>query len=457
MTMTNGFYPSDEDEIGGPMCISNGYRWNMPVVTYGFDKSFLDYFGTNGMAAVNSAIAVLNTLPPASQLDPNNFTAGTTYYNHAAQSQGLIDLKSETLFLLLERLGLGAPGVGVFCLKDFWFTNGAIAGDVLQRNYDPLTDLPSDYIGGTLFTYQLQYSAYGEETNAWPVAFPVDPLTLSSSPVANGVPEAGAFFSGLTSDDVGGLRYLLSTNNVRYETLLPDVHGVSANSFVDGAWRPGINKITFVLQPAGSSSGACLPMTNQFVDTYIANGSAAQQQLERITTQPDILFCATNLAGSSYWFSRTDTAGWINNAASNGNASNAGPGNIAPPVRITFSKLGPQWESFRGSSEELAYDLTTRWGAFDGTTNAPIVFSQFQTGANQNPIQTPVRLLFSGNNSFSQHDWLVGGAAGASFNFQTSTNLIDWVTLFVVTNDGSINSYFNSTPNSPQRFYRIVP
>jgi hypothetical protein len=26
-------------DIGGPMCISNGYRWNVPFVTYGFDQS----------------------------------------------------------------------------------------------------------------------------------------------------------------------------------------------------------------------------------------------------------------------------------------------------------------------------------------------------------------------------------------------------------------------------------
>jgi hypothetical protein len=35
-------------DIGGPMQITNEYRWNVPVVTYGFDKSFLAFFGTNG-------------------------------------------------------------------------------------------------------------------------------------------------------------------------------------------------------------------------------------------------------------------------------------------------------------------------------------------------------------------------------------------------------------------------
>src|SRR6266404_4804702 len=66
MAQTNGYrQPGD---IGGPMDIGEGYRWNVPVVTYGFDQSFVDYFGSNGVAAVESAIQVLNDLPPASTI-----------------------------------------------------------------------------------------------------------------------------------------------------------------------------------------------------------------------------------------------------------------------------------------------------------------------------------------------------------------------------------------------------
>ena len=50
MYQTNGYrQPAD---IGGPMDINEDYRWNVPLVTYGFDQSFLDYFGSNGVAAV---------------------------------------------------------------------------------------------------------------------------------------------------------------------------------------------------------------------------------------------------------------------------------------------------------------------------------------------------------------------------------------------------------------------
>src|SRR5438046_7198070 len=88
-------------DIGGPMNIGEGYRWNVPVVTYGFDKSFLEFFGSNGVAAVESAIDVLNNLPPASELDPANYPTQVIRVNFEAASQGLIDLKSVTMFLLL--------------------------------------------------------------------------------------------------------------------------------------------------------------------------------------------------------------------------------------------------------------------------------------------------------------------------------------------------------------------
>jgi len=42
--------------IGGPMNFNEGYRWNIPVITYGFERSFLDYFGSNGVAAVDAAV-----------------------------------------------------------------------------------------------------------------------------------------------------------------------------------------------------------------------------------------------------------------------------------------------------------------------------------------------------------------------------------------------------------------
>jgi hypothetical protein len=105
MQATNGVaLPGD---TGGPMPIGCGYRWNVPVVTYGFDQSFLDYFGSNGVAAVEGAIQILNNLPPASQIVATNYPFFTEGENFQAQAESLLDLKSYTLSLLLEHFGTG--------------------------------------------------------------------------------------------------------------------------------------------------------------------------------------------------------------------------------------------------------------------------------------------------------------------------------------------------------------
>src|SRR5437660_6326181 len=114
MQQTNGY--KQPGDIGGPMDMGQGYRWNVPVVTYAFDKSFIDFFGSNGVAAVEGAIAVLNTLPPVSSVAVSNFPAQAMRYNYAAQGQQLFDLKSATLALLLEHMGLGPATRNVFDL-----------------------------------------------------------------------------------------------------------------------------------------------------------------------------------------------------------------------------------------------------------------------------------------------------------------------------------------------------
>ena len=48
------------DDLGGPKDIKNFYRWNKPYLTYSFDTSFVQYFGIDGMEAVNEAFEVIN-------------------------------------------------------------------------------------------------------------------------------------------------------------------------------------------------------------------------------------------------------------------------------------------------------------------------------------------------------------------------------------------------------------
>ena len=41
------------------------YRWNSPVLTYSYDETFLNYFGSNGVVAVEKAIDCLLYTSPS--------------------------------------------------------------------------------------------------------------------------------------------------------------------------------------------------------------------------------------------------------------------------------------------------------------------------------------------------------------------------------------------------------
>ena len=483
MEETNDFrQPGD---IGGPMDIGSGYRWNVPVVTYGFDKSFLDFFGTNGVAAVEGAIQVLNDLPPASQIVLTNYPLNSASVNDQAQAGNLCDLKSATLVLLLEQMGLTQPTRYIFALRQWepifitdpsesdWYdgTNwldGIIPNDIVQRNFDPETLSPSFYVNGTLFSGYVLSTYYGGQVNDV-IAFPDDPVGENNISVADygfsfnfyddGAFSPGTFFTGLTEDDVGGLRYLLSTNNVAYETLLPNVcgTGTNANSFVNGAWRPGVDKITFVPQPFNSAHCQFLPVTNQFTDTYITNGNITQQQLQRVITQPDFIFCAGDVNYGALglpFVDRTGTTNWINNAALNENPTNGGPGVIQPQIKIIFNKLGHGLHNLNDTS---AQESSIYWSTFDGSTNPPIIYPISQTGTNQFTISMWFNMGNFPNQFQKGFDWSLTNSVGSVSLFQTSTNLTDWVTDFSVTNDGTVWTFVNSNPSSTYRFYRVIP
>src|SRR5262249_35934386 len=146
---------------------------------------------------------------------------------------------------------------------------------------------------------------------------PADP-SFTSVEDFRALQSAGAYCSGLTRDDVGGLGYQLSTNTVNFETLLPDVHGTGTNAgnFVNLALRPGIDKITFVRQGYDASSGRAVTLTNQFVDTYVTNNAVNHQLLERVIVQPDFLFSVADLGNSlQSAYARTGTTNWWSSAA----------------------------------------------------------------------------------------------------------------------------------------------
>ncbi|MDR3460370.1 MAG: hypothetical protein P4N60_23320 [Verrucomicrobiae bacterium] len=477
MQATNGVFDPVFD-IGGPMDIDSEYRWNVPVVTYGFDKSFLDYFGTNGVAAVESAIKILNDLPPASTIVLTNYPFSAQYFNSQAEPLGLVDLKSQTLSLLLEQMGLAQPSRYIYVLKQWDISlqvppnafssppwpDGTIPQFILMRNFDPQTLEASVYINETLYS---AYIAIDNNQNSM-VPFTVDQWASSRFTSVAEFPIAqydmytggGKVYTGLTYDDVGGLVYLLSTNNINYETLLPDITGIgiNSNSFVNGAWRPGVDKITFLPQSTGVQPGVFMPMTHQYADTYFTNGNLVQQQLQRVTFQPDFLFSARP---DSF---RTGTTNWINNAAKNGNLAGAGPGTIRPPVVVAFQKMGGDFYSSISPpnyvwSEDSVQDQTSIahiYGSFDNSTNPPIVYPVLQSGE----VSMALRMSLSHSNygeNFYGFEWSPTSQAGTVYALQTSTNLSTWGTLFAITNNGSVFYYRNVNANSPSRFYRLLP
>src|SRR5688572_28874600 len=56
------------EDLGGEQNLGEEYRWAVPELTYGFDSSFLDYFGQRGVQEVDKAINFINSLPRYSQM-----------------------------------------------------------------------------------------------------------------------------------------------------------------------------------------------------------------------------------------------------------------------------------------------------------------------------------------------------------------------------------------------------
>ncbi len=222
-------------DIGGPLNLGEEFRWNVPVVTYGYDSSFLNYFGLDGVAAVEKAIGILNNLGPVSNFpdDLSNFPLDATRENFQASALNLIDLKSVTLHLLLEELGLADPiryTWQIRARRPFTLNNQPIvAWWTVNRNFDPFTLNPSAHVNNVLYTYRI-----GQFTNPMldeAIEVRVDPTARNNYPVASefAYGEAGIYFTGLTRDDAGGFRYLYRTNNYNIETFPTGIDVLETN------------------------------------------------------------------------------------------------------------------------------------------------------------------------------------------------------------------------------------
>ncbi len=446
-------------DIGGPMNLGEGYRWNVPVITYGFERPFLDYFGSNGVMAVEAAMQILNQVPPASQINPLNYLPETWRVSYAAKAAGLMDLKSTALSLMLEQMGLATPERYTYCIRDFQGFGGTnYTFYVVQRNFDPLTAQYSSYVNDTLFSYLVwQATPLPTATNVFCDAIErrLEVYATFDTTAAGFPPEAGSYAANLSRDDVGGLRYLLSGSRIRFENLLPDVHAAYTNTgLVVAGYRPGIEKLTFARHPTGLLSGEFLPFTNRWTDIYYSGDDPAYQPVERITTRPDIVFTAQDL-GANMVSMRTGTTNWANNADLNGNWGGPGPGVIQPGVVISLNNTGPMRVN-NGPyfvREDNSF-LVEAWGSFDGTTNQVIRYPVNQTVSQP----TLVQFRLTVGNRTNDFRWFLSGAANGRFLFQTSTNLTSWLTLATITNSGAGFAYeFNAITDETSRFFRTAP
>jgi hypothetical protein len=237
-------------DITAPKNIGEEYRRNTPVMYYAFDANFLGFFGTDGMRAVGSAFDVFNSVTNVSSYssDLSEFPLEAERVNETAFAMQLLDLKSVTMGLLTEQLGLDEPVRWVWCLHDRIHLAGnvppcpaAMAYSVIKRNFDVTTSdvnhfQYSSFVNGTLYSYEIVELCSGTPWLADAVEFSVDPLARKYTAVADYFSDwydglvVGDYYTGLTRDDVAGMRYLMRTNNYNIESTGPGTFEFDTNS-----------------------------------------------------------------------------------------------------------------------------------------------------------------------------------------------------------------------------------
>lgn len=227
-------------DIGGPMNLGEEYRRNTPVMYYAADANFYGYFGSNGVWAVDQAFAILNNLNPVSSYsaDLSEIPLQARRYNQKAGALNLLDVKSAVLGVMVEQLGLADS------IRFTWTLRNRLAGAacpignqylVVKRNFDIVpsnldTLQYSSYVNQQLFSYWIHDYCANPPAGAplsEAVEIPLDVLenSLLYAPVSSvtlNTLAPGGFYTGLTRDDVAGLRYLLRSGNVNWEDNPPN-------------------------------------------------------------------------------------------------------------------------------------------------------------------------------------------------------------------------------------------
>jgi hypothetical protein len=400
LILTVGFR-ADAFSLRGPngqaLDIGEEYRWTTPVVKYAFDQSFLDYFGPQGVKAVESALQTFNALPRASKIDLFDFDLDTRRINVSAAQQRALDLKSATMAFVLEQLGLAPPTEHIYDGDQFGVTR--------YHNFDSWVFFPSQEVNGVAYQFAFGFNEV-----------PIDPLAQTRNAVADQDFQFGQYYLGLTRDDVGGLRYLLSRSNVNPE---PPNGGRSNPRRL--MWRGGVEKITFV---------RC-----------------------RATGQPDFVFAAGDIGtgvNGNRPLALIDSTNWINCAAMTGLVNAEGPGIIRGPVTITFDKRGPTVITIGDSTTVFA----DSWGSFNHSTNPVVTFPNTNGIDEANVWIRDVRILTGPG--YVPEITKVAVPIGETVALQLSANTFDWTTVAVVVNSGG-TILWSYLPTTGLIFARAVP
>lgn len=378
------------DQFGGPLAPDEGFRWNVPTIYYAFDRSFIEYFGTNGIAAVESAIKVYSDLPAFSTMraDLSEYALNTRQVNFAARAAGLTDLKSQAMNMLIQQLGIGPAEQHIWNIRARFVDNQITNYTVVKLNFDPVSFRPSSYVNGAFYTYEIfdPITVLGITTCLASEIKVSDLRTRGYSSVANSVITRGAegrnlfvqdpvtgqilstlstlsdgqFFFGLTRDDVGALRRLYSPQSLAVESLTPDAIVTGGASVVGGSpWdvltltntiigtnvlttnsslaiRPGMGRLKFGRVAYDSIIGQIFnPFVSSYNETIVLSSRQVTRRVTRLVSQPDILFTAKDLGtdqGVPIVVASTTPQAWINNGALNTHGTIGGGGDTPTPV-----------------------------------------------------------------------------------------------------------------------------
>jgi len=426
--------PDSVPEYGGPRLRGDEYRLSTPVVTYGIDGSFVEFFGADGVRAVDEAFAVFNSLTNVSAFSESlsEFPLKADGINPTAAALGLLDLKTQLMSQIMANLGLTSPE------RWCWSIRGRavdpIRYSVVNYNFDPVSGRPSRYINGTLYSYVLRdiFNESGARIFSDAREIPVDSanpnvslasfvsvasFATSDERVSRAIDPIGRYFTGLTRDDAGGMRYLYHPLNRNYEqapvgsvrgSVASAGGGGGASASLESPWtiasvgqtvgttavgtpattttntlqlvnqgvRAGVDRVRFVrvnVDPVLRQNARQAAVT--YPEVVSSNGVVIRQVVSRVLARPEILIIARDVGLRDGYIPISGALAPLTfqNTGSVLDGSAEGPGIVEPISGYTFSKVGVYSLNI-GNSDEQDGQPGILWGSFDGSTNAPVLY-----------------------------------------------------------------------------------